>query len=153
MKGPSGDLRHLVRMAGLFVAGIVTFLMVRVAMVPAGFGEFGHYRAGALADNRNQPLRYAGRQACADCHDDVVEVRARGAHAAFGCEACHGPLAAHVADPTASKAERPHARDLCLRCHAANPARPKSFPQIVASDHAPDGACSECHQPHAPGLD
>ena len=99
MKRPPRDVEHLVRLALLFLAGIVVFLAARTFLIPPGFGELGHYRTGALADNVAQPLRYAGRAACTDCHEDDATTLAGGAHTAVGCESCHGPLAAHAADP------------------------------------------------------
>ena len=46
------DKEHLVRVAALFAAGFVLFVLARALFVPKGFGLYGHYRAGALADNR-----------------------------------------------------------------------------------------------------
>jgi hypothetical protein len=143
---------HLVRMAGLFVVGIAVFLVLQQVLVPAGFGKYGHYRAGALADNRARPLRYAGRAACEACHTDVVEARHGSKHERVNCEACHGPLAAHADAPNGAKPTRPNGRNLCLRCHEVNVARPAKFPQIQVADHSPEGPCTECHRPHAPQV-
>lgn len=41
-------------------------LVVRGAVVPPGFGKYGHYRAGALDLNRAKPVRFAGQAVCAD---------------------------------------------------------------------------------------
>jgi hypothetical protein len=145
------DWEHLARVAGLFLAGLVSFLVLKAVFVPAGFGRYGHFRAGALDDNRARPLSYAGRAACAECHSDVVEVRQAGKHAGVSCEACHGPHAAHAADPSAAAAHRPDAAQLCLVCHAANVAKPRSFPTIVVEDHAGTESCLTCHTAHNPG--
>jgi hypothetical protein len=32
-------------------------------------------------------------------------------------------------------------------------AKPEGFPQVEPAEHAPEGACSECHTPHSPGLE
>jgi hypothetical protein len=146
------DREHLGRMAGLFVAGITVFFVARHFLVPDGFGIYGHYRAGALADNRAQPLRYAGRAACEECHTDVVEARKTSRHAGIGCEACHGALAPHATNPGDVKPERPNGRALCLACHQANVARPKMFPQITIPDHGDAGPCTACHRAHAPAI-
>jgi hypothetical protein len=146
------DSRHLVRMAGLFAVGIVVFLVLQQMLVPPGFGRDGHYRPAALDDNRARPIRYAGRAACADCHADVVEARRGGRHEGIGCEACHGPLAAHAASPGDVVPRLPDGRAVCLRCHLANMARPASFPQITVPEHSESGLCTECHQAHSPGL-
>jgi predicted CXXCH cytochrome family protein len=145
------DWEHLARVAGLFLAGLVAFLVLKAVFVPAGFGVYGHFRAGALDDNRARPLSYAGRVACAECHSDVVEVRQAGKHAAVSCEACHGPHAAHAADPSTTAARRPDAAQLCLVCHAANVAKPRSFPAIAVEEHAGTESCLTCHTAHNPG--
>jgi hypothetical protein len=152
MKQGLGHASHLFRMAGLFVVGLVLFLIVRSLLVPADFGAYGHFRAGALADNREKPLVYAGRQACADCHDEAVARKAAGAHAGIGCETCHGALAAHAGDPSTGKPERPDPRVTCLVCHERNAGKPSWFKAIVVEEHAPSGPCADCHVPHNPTI-
>jgi hypothetical protein len=152
MSGRFADVGHLLRMAGLFIAGAVVFVIVRAVLVPEGFGTWGHFRAGALDDNRAHPLRYAGWQVCADCHADVLEARHGSRHAAIGCEACHGPLAAHAEDPEATPARRPDATVLCRGCHQTNVARPAGFPQIDPMEHGDGEPCVSCHQPHHPNV-
>jgi hypothetical protein len=151
MGGPFGHGEHLVRVAGLFVGGLLLFLLLRAALVPADFGVYGHYRAGALADSRALPLVHAGRAACAACHAERVSELGKGKHRGVGCESCHGPLARHAADAKVHKAERPDGRGLCLTCHRVNVARPVSFPQVDPREHAAEGACTDCHGPHDPG--
>jgi hypothetical protein len=119
--------------------------------VPSDFGVYGHYRAGALADNRARPLVHAGRAACAACHAERAGEIGKGKHASVGCESCHGPLAAHAADAQAHEAPRPEGRLLCLTCHRVNVGRPAAFPQVDPREHAPDGACTDCHSAHDPG--
>ena len=94
-----GHKGHLVRVAGLFVAGVLAFLVLQAFLVPKGFGVYGHYRAGALEENRARPVAFAGRAACVECHSDVPEAMKGGRHAAIRCEACHGPLAASRRGP------------------------------------------------------
>jgi hypothetical protein len=143
---------HLARMAGLFCLGLVGFFVVRHLLVPQGFGVYGHYRAGALLDNMNTAALYAGAAACADCHADVVEARKGSKHAPIGCEACHGALAAHVRSSADVVPKRPDGRELCLRCHLANVARPKAFPQVAIPEHGDAGPCLGCHKAHAPAI-
>lgn len=143
---------HLVRMAGLFAAGLVVFLVMQALLVPEGFGVYGHFRAGALEDNRKRALTYAGRASCSECHSDEAARVGGGKHASVGCESCHGPLAPHAEDASAQKAERPDGRTLCLRCHTANVAKPGRFPQVLPKEHSPESPCIECHPAHSPDL-
>jgi len=144
------DSEHLVRLLLLFAAGTLLFLVARALLVPAGFGDYGHFRAGAITDNAARAPRFAGRTACAECHDEVVADKAGGAHAGVGCESCHGALGVHAADPDAQIPELPRVETLCVRCHEANHARPAGFPQVEPAAHAEGASCTECHEPHRP---
>ena len=126
--------------------------MLQALLVPKGFGRYGHYRAGALEDNRSRALAFAGRAACLDCHADAADAARGGPHEHVRCEACHGALARHAAGPTEQKADRPDSRVLCVRCHQANVARPARFPQVEVADHAGGEACASCHKAHDPRL-
>jgi hypothetical protein len=147
-----GHAEHLVRVLGLFAAGILAFGVLRAQLVPADFGRFGHFRAGALDDARARPLAFAGRAACVDCHTEAVEAAKGSGHARVRCEACHGPLAAHAADPNEHKAVRPDAKLVCVRCHQSNVARPAQFPQRDRAEHAGDESCTTCHVAHHPAM-
>ena len=141
---------HLLRVAGLFVAGVLAFLVLQAVLVPKGFGVYGHYRAGALEENRVRSVAFAGRAACVECHSDVPDAMKAGRHEAIRCVACHGPLAGHAVDPAEKKAVRPEGKALCARCHAANVARPARFPQVEVAEHAGGEACTTCHAAHNP---
>lgn len=152
MKGLFKDYEHLARVAALAGAGVVVFLLLQQLLVPEGFGVYGHYRAGALDDNRAHALAFAGQAACVECHTDQATARKAGKHANVACEACHGALARHADDPEI-KPQKPDGRGLCLGCHSASVARPAKFPQVEAREHAESGLCTECHQAHNPGMD
>jgi hypothetical protein len=145
-----GHKEHLVRVAALFAAGILVFLALQALLVPKGFGAYGHYRAGALEDNRARPLAHAGRAACIECHSDVWETLQRGKHGHVHCEACHGPLAKHAGDPSEGKAVKPDPKLLCARCHQESVARPSKFPQVDAASHSGGESCITCHKAHDP---
>jgi hypothetical protein len=146
------NAEHLIRVALVFVAGVILFVLVRGMIVPKSFGQYGHYRADALKDIAARTPKYAGREACEACHQEIVDVKKLGKHSIVGCEACHGPLGKHAEDPTSLVPVKPDTKVLCVKCHEANSAKPKTFPQVVSKEHAGDTACGECHQPHRPKI-
>jgi cytochrome c553 len=144
------ESEHLVRMALTLAAFVLIFLAIRHAVVPRTFGDLGHYRAAALDDIRARPVSFAGKAVCETCHDDVMKTKSEGKHAGVACEACHGPTSAHTEDPMTNHAVKPNPATLCVRCHEADPAKPKTFPQVISKEHAGELSCAECHQPHSP---
>jgi hypothetical protein len=148
-----GHREHFFRMAGLFGVGILLFILARALFVPKGFGELGHYRTGALANNRARPPSFAGRAACVECHDAVPPAQKGGKHASIRCEACHWALAAHAENPADNKPAKLDPKVLCVKCHLANVAKPKGFPQIDPKDHMDGNSCTECHDPHYPSKE
>ncbi|MGD1090406.1 MAG: cytochrome c3 family protein [Bryobacteraceae bacterium] len=137
-------------MALTLAAFVLIFLAIRHAVVPRTFGDLGHYRAAALDDIRARPVSFAGKAVCETCHDDVMKTKSEGKHAGVACEACHGPTSAHTEDPMTNHAVKPNPATLCVRCHEADPAKPKTFPQVISKEHAGELSCAECHQPHSP---
>ena len=125
------------------------FLVIRQAVVPAGFGQYGHFRAGALKDVRSRPMSFAGRSTCEACHDEQLKVLSGGKHAHVGCESCHGAQAKHANDPSATPV-LPDTKILCAKCHEQNSAKPKGFPQVATKDHSGGEAGKTCHKPHRP---
>jgi hypothetical protein len=147
------DAGHLLRLSAVFVIAFLIFLVARAALVPKGFGELGHYRAEALGEIAARPIHYAGHQACENCHSDIVDVKSKGKHAGVNCESCHGPLAAHADDPGSVQPAKLETLSLCPRCHTANAAKPKSFPQVIPEDHSGGAPCDTCHKPHTPVIE
>jgi len=147
------DFEHLVRVAGLFVVGLIVFVAARAMFVPSDFGQYGHFRTGAIEDSRAREPVFAGRAACLECHDDAAAAAEGSAHSRVHCEACHGALGAHAADPVAMVPERPDAATICLRCHRAGEAKPDWFAQVEPEEHAAGEACNACHVPHHPEFD
>jgi hypothetical protein len=146
---PFHSYEHLLRLAAVFAVGAVLFLGLRWMLVPSDYGRLGPYRAAALTENQARPVVYAGQVACLDCHTDVAEIRKTNAHARIGCESCHGPLAAHAADPSIAAA-RPDARLTCAVCHVPDVAKPPGFKTVNFAEHADPGPCTTCHPAHAP---
>jgi len=142
--------KQVTRLSILFLVMIAGLLLARHFLVPPTFGKVGHYRAAAVDAIAAREVKYAGRQACMLCHEDIVKVHSRARHQTVGCEVCHGPAAAHTNNPTEIKPEAPRRRDFCPSCHGYDPSRPTGFPQIDPVMHNPLQACITCHQPHAP---
>ncbi len=146
------DKEHLARLAGLLIAAFVLFVVLRGLAIPKGFGELGHYRTGALADNMARTPAFAGTPACLECHTDVGPKLKAGKHAKVRCEACHGALGVHASDPSKLTPIRPEPKKLCLVCHQKNVARPAKHPQVDAREHGDGASCVECHGQHNPGA-
>jgi hypothetical protein len=147
------DSGHLFRLAAVFALGTLLFLVMRSFLVPKSFGQYGHYRGNAMAEIAARPVRFAGHQTCETCHADVLDKKKDGKHAHVNCEACHGPQAKHADDPSAVQPPKLDTAILCVRCHEANAAKPKNFPQVASADHSSGLPCDTCHQPHSPAID
>lgn len=145
------DAEHLLRLALVFLAGVILFIVIRAVLVPRSFGQYGHYRGNAIAEIAAKQPVFAGHQTCESCHTDVSEMKSKGKHAGVNCEACHGALASHADDPTSVLPPKLDTLVLCVRCHAASTAKPKTFPQIT-EDHGAGLPCETCHQPHSPQI-
>ena len=133
----------------LIVVGAI-FLFVRRLFVPESFGEIGHYRAAAVDEIISQEIKYAGHQACQDCHDDISEKKSKSYHRSVNCETCHGPGEEHIQSGGEVLPEKPRDRGYCTLCHEYNPARPTGYAQIDPVVHNPAKRCIICHNPHAP---
>ncbi len=146
------DAGHLFRLAAVFVVGFIVFLLLRSFLVPRSFGRYGHYRADAISEIAALPVSYAGHQVCEGCHTDIGDVKSKGVHKGVNCESCHGPQARHADDPGSVTPAKLDTAVLCIRCHQANIAKPKGFPQVDAAEHSGGAACNTCHQPHSPAI-
>jgi DmsE family decaheme c-type cytochrome len=109
---------------------------------------------------------YADQDVCVTCHPEQAEAYAKTPHAAAlagedrplalrGCQACHGPGAAHAEAGggkgvgglrTFSSTERASDRSAkCLECHAGR----ESLHDFKASEHALAAVpCTGCHRMH-----
>lgn len=138
---------QILRLVLLTLAIVGSYLIARAFLTPASFGEFGWYRGEALVELRSRPPVYAGKQACDECHSDQLQKLAKFEHQTLSCEACHGVSREHSENPDILPVKLTGSH--CIRCHEANPSRPKWFKQIVVRDHY-SGKCIECHVPHQP---
>jgi hypothetical protein len=147
------DIEHLLRLAAVMLIALVAFVVLRAAVVPKSFGQYGHYRGDAIAEVASRPIAHAGHDACEGCHTEVVDQKKLGRHAGLHCEVCHGPQARHAEDPASVKPPLPDTAVICARCHEANSAKPHSFPQVASAEHSGGLACNTCHQPHRPKIE
>ncbi|MFQ5605292.1 MAG: hypothetical protein ACE5HS_18660 [bacterium] len=138
------------RLSILLLVVIVLLVAVRVTLVPSDFGKYGHFRASAVEEIVSQEINYAGHEICAECHDDLMEVKNAGYHKSLACEVCHGPAAKHTEEPEPGMLQIPRGRGYCPLCHEYLPSRPTGFPQIVSASHNPIKPCITCHEPHDP---
>lgn len=126
--------------------GKILFLAATVALL----GWAAMARAGG---------EYAGSDTCATCHEEVAKSFRMTAHAGApgwdaekGCEACHGPGAAHV-DGEGDLAEIVRLKELapgessriCLECHTRQEA---NFKHRSSIHGLADVGCIDCHDPH-----
>jgi Cytochrome c554 and c-prime len=147
------DIEHLILLALVMAIGVVVFVVIRAAVIPRSFGQYGHYRGDAIREIAVRPIVFAGHQACEDCHTDVVDQKKLGKHVVVPCETCHGALANHAEDPASFTPPKVDTTVVCARCHEANSAKPKMFPQVVTAEHSGGLPCDTCHQPHKPGIE
>ena len=168
---------HVLRPLWVAIGFVALVLLVRHFMVPADFGvngrnfTYGFYRLGAVADWKAFPVKYQGREVCAECHDDKAAENAAGPHHIIQCENCHGPVSSRpdgeklpnygLGGPVLShpddidKLPIDRTRELCLRCHAGLPyptSQRGTLPAIDPAEHNPGAPCVECHNPHNPQL-
>ncbi len=133
----------------ILATGIVSaYLVARFLLTPTSFGQYGHYRGDALQEITAREPLWAGKQSCAECHPEHMKKLAAAEHKTLSCETCHGPAREHVANPDVQLAKLTFSH--CVRCHEADPARPKWLHQITFRTHYTGQRCTECHVPHQP---
>lgn len=151
------------RIFALVFIGLLLGAVVKTLLTPKGFGVLGHYRVGAIADERARLPLLTGEQPCASCHPEQAAKHDKDVHGSVQCEDCHGSGRQH-ADAMARGAplsEGPIFRKLeqgdCLVCHRQTNARPKMFPTVDVKQHFsflsvsdPQTPCQSCHDPHEP---
>ena len=105
------------RLSILLLVVVIVFIIATSLLTPKDFGLVGHYRAGAIQNNADKIMQYAGQETCADCHDDLWKTKNSSYHKNLSCEVCHGPSANHVNEPDQFKPEKPRDRSFCPVCH------------------------------------
>ena len=142
---------QIVRLVLLTIGIVGSYLVAQYFLTPVSFRRYGWFRGDALAELASRPTVFAGKNSCEKCHPEVFEKLLKHEHKNLSCEGCHGPVAAHVVDSESEK-EKPDKRNAvaCLRCHEANPSRPKWHKQITVKEHYTVQKCIECHVAHSP---
>ena len=153
---------HIVKIVLILLILVAVGVAVRAKVLPDGFGKYGHYRAGAIDDEINRPIRNGTNASCLVCHPHIRQMHLKGVHKTVSCEFCHGPIADHVVagkviGPLPKKQDK-EIKKLCLRCHnQIIRARPKesikmiSMPRHLEEKHVRiDHNCNQCHNVHAP---
>ena len=137
------------RICVLAVGIVGSYLVARYFLTPSSFGQYGWYRGEALAELAAREPVYAGKKECEVCHSDEYQKLIKHEHKTLSCEGCHGPGQAHSDNHRKDNIEK-SSFAACLRCHEANPSRPKFQKQITIKNHYTGSKCTECHVPHVP---
>ncbi|MCB2182341.1 MAG: hypothetical protein KQH63_09970 [Desulfobulbaceae bacterium] len=153
---------HVKRLLAALIILFVIGFFAKQAFQPKSFGKYGHYRADAIMEEANRPMRLMTNPSCVKCHPYEAGHQMTGLHKTISCEFCHGAYADHIKDgkkigtlPVKRNAE---ITTLCLRCHnRAIEARPKQvIKTVVMPDHLraqkvdEKHSCNQCHYVHAP---
>ena len=138
---------QILRLVLLTLAIVGSYMVARVFLTPATFGQYGWYRGAAREELAARTPVYAGKKACDECHSDILHKLAGDAHKTLSCEACHGVSREHIVNPNIPPDKT--TGSYCIRCHEANPSRPAWLKQIVIKDHY-GAECASCHPPHQP---
>lgn len=142
---------QLKRLALAFAVFITLFLVVRHFLVPETFGQYGFYRGASLEENALPSVKFAGQNACIDCHQDVDDLKQQDLHSDIRCESCHGPGQMHSENGDITLLEKPVSRESCGLCHSKNAARPENaVSQVDLQEHNIEKKCVECHNAHQP---
>jgi hypothetical protein len=140
---------QIARLALLTVGIVAAYLAARYLLTPDSFHQYGGwYRGNALEEIAARNPVYAGKQACDECHSEVLQKIAKQEHKTVSCEACHGVSRAHAENPDLKTLQLTGSH--CIRCHEINPSRPPWMHQIKVKDHYTGQRCTECHLPHQP---
>jgi len=131
-------------------------------LLPDSFGVYGNYRADAINDAVEVPLRHGTNDSCFKCHSFEAKIHKAGLHKTISCEFCHGTYADHVQGDKKTGAlpvkTGNQITTLCLRCHNTEiKARSEKVIKTVAlPDHLErqqvklTHTCNQCHHVHAP---
>jgi len=161
--------RCVFRSAAVFGALFFLVTATHAQQSPKASGLSSSPAANTSGSSQSAPSSdYVGAETCKTCHEDIYNswektphwkttLDTKGGPARQGCEACHGPGAAHVAGGgdvtkifTFKKASTKEVNERCMTCHAGG----TQHMDAINSEHTKsDVSCIACHSPHhaAPG--
>ena len=144
-----------VQRLGVIVVLFLAVVVTRFFLLPETWISAKPHQAAKVVREMAKPTHYAGMATCRQCHEDEYTTKLGGFHRAIGCENCHGPAAAHVAnkDDKAATPPKHREREFCLNCHGFVASRPNGFPQVDGTQHNKGKKCVTCHDPHDPRPD
>jgi cytochrome c553 len=155
------EFRLIVVVATIVVATGIAFV-VKAQLIPDSFGKYGHYRADAIDEETQRPIRHGTNTSCLKCHAYEAAIHLKGRHKTISCEFCHGTYADHINNGKKIGA-LPVKKDteittLCLRCHNTEiKARSQAVIKTVAMPEHLESqkvkvthTCNQCHHVHAP---
>ncbi|MBG7629885.1 MAG: hypothetical protein IZT56_05580 [Bacteroidetes bacterium] len=134
-----------------FVVFVGVFMVIQDILTPESFGEYGHYRADAIEDNKKSESYYRGEEKCTSCHQDVFDLKFSDLHDLVSCESCHTPKINVNTDCELMPPIVEGTVEFCGVCHELNLGRlKKGVPQLDFVEHKEGRNCIECHNAHAP---
>ncbi|MFH4963448.1 hypothetical protein V8G69_00465 [Gaetbulibacter sp. M235] len=134
-----------------FIVFVTIFIVIRQLVIPISFGDYGHYRANSIEDNKGRTLYFKGDEKCISCHQDLDDLINTDVHSEISCETCHPPKIDANTDCKVNPPKVEGTIEFCAQCHTKNAAREAiGFPNFDIKEHKGDQNCIECHNPHAP---
>jgi hypothetical protein len=143
---------QVTRLGAVIAIILAAVLLLRFVVLPPSLFSARPHQAAKVVREMAKPVHYAGMATCRECHADEYGAKLNGRHRTIGCENCHGPAAAHVANKDDQAATPPKHRDreFCLGCHGFLASRPNGFPQVDGQKHNGRKRCVSCHDAHDP---
>ena len=110
---------HVLRPLWVALGLVGLILIAGKFLVPEDFGvhgrnfTYGYHRFSNIQEWKDFPVKYQGREACVECHEQNVSTLNASSHAPVECENCHGPAVDHPNDEEFLPLDT--TRELCLR--------------------------------------
>lgn len=170
-------MSHAWRPVAVLIGVIIFILVARMFLVPKDFKavdgdyKYQYHRVSSEKFWRDLPDKHKGRQFCAQCHQDKIELVADSGHMNVQCENCHAMFdLTKKGHPINLKEDFGYqldigidrSRELCKRCHAKILYRPAVYTQfskgpipfktVDPKEHNPGIDCVTCHDVHRTGF-